>query len=72
MTKEVAAVKTDSAVWAARIVNILDNLGYVEELAGQLKQQLRTDEMTRQSHDNFYRECLGILHAIGLDHSCQH
>ena len=57
-----AAAKTDSAVWAARIVDILDNLSHVEQLADQLKQDLRTDEATRQSHDNFYSECLGIFH----------
>jgi len=61
VTKNVAAVKTDAAVWASRIVNILDNLSYVEELAAQLRENLRTDEMTRQSHDNFYSQCLGTF-----------
>jgi len=60
VTKDVLAAKTDSAVWAERIVNILDNLSHVDELAAQLKEQLRTDEITRQSYDNFYSECLGI------------
>ena len=61
VTKDVTAVKTDSAVWAARIIDILDNLSHVEELASQLREQLRTDEMARQTHDNFYRECLGMF-----------
>jgi len=61
VTKDVAALKTDSAVWAAQIVNILDNLSHVERLADRLKEDLRTDELTRQSYDNFYSECLGIL-----------
>jgi len=60
VTKDVLAAKTDSAVWAARIVSILDNLSHVDDLAAQLKEQLRTDEITRQSYDNFYSECLGI------------
>jgi len=60
VTRDVAAAKTDAAVWASRIVNILDNLSYAEQLAGQLKEDLRTDEMTRQSYDNFYSHCLGI------------
>jgi len=57
VTKNVASVKTDAAVWASRIIKILDNLSYVEELAGQLREDLRTDEMARQSHDNFYSQC---------------
>jgi len=60
VTRDVAAVKTDSAIWASRIVSILDNLSHVEQLAGQLKRNLRTDELTRQTHDNFYSECLGM------------
>ena len=66
MTKDVAALKTDAAVWAARIVKILDNLSYVEELAGKLREDLRTDRVTRQSHDNFYSQCLGIVTCISL------
>jgi len=61
VTKNVAAVKTDAAVWASRIIKILDNLSYVEELAGQLREDIRTDEMARQSHDNFYSQCLGTF-----------
>ena len=64
VTKNVAAVKTDAAVWASRIIKILDNLGYVEELTGQLREDLRTDEMARQSHDNFYSQCLGRFSGI--------
>ena len=64
MTKNVAAVKTDAAVWASRIIKILDNLSYVEELAGQLREDFRTDEMARQSHDNFYSQCLGRFSGL--------
>jgi len=60
VTRDVAAVKTDAAVWAGRIVDIIDNLSHVEQLAAELKQHIRTDEMTKQSYDNFYSECLGI------------
>jgi len=60
VTRDVAAVKTDATIWASRVVSILDNLSHVEQLAGQLKHDLRTDELTRQTHDNFYSECLGI------------
>jgi len=61
VTQNVAAVKTDAAIWASRIVNILDNVEHVEELAAQLRENLRTDEISRQSHDNFYSQCLGIF-----------
>jgi len=61
VTRDVAAVKTDATVWASRIVAILDNLEHVEQLAAQLKHDLRTDELTRQTHDNFYSECLGAI-----------
>jgi len=61
VTRDTAAVKTDASVWASRIVSILDNLSHVEHLAGQLKHHLRTDELTRQTHDNFYAQCLGAV-----------
>ena len=76
VTKNVAAMKTDAAVWASRIIKILDNLGYVEELTGQLREDLRTDEMARQSHDNFYSQCLGrfsdiLAFRFSLEYSCR-
>jgi len=64
VTSDVAAVKTDSATWARRIVNIIDNLSHVEELADKLKDKLRMDEIIRQSHDNFYSECLGAIRTM--------
>ena len=65
-TADETAVLPDSSVWAARILAVLRDSPAAVERARRLKEELRRDERSKDSLDNFVAFCTGSGSNVAL------